>query len=264
MSETRPFSWLKAIAHSIAAGLVFFLPPVLFSAAGAVNATKAGEFAGGFVVAGLILGWLWSWSRQRGSTTISHVLLAILVAMSAYEVFVLGAGAASRAKRPSGAALEARAPSSHQTAGGVVLCQQDIGVSLPLGDVSLSPAPDLGTILRQKDPSDAVARWAFRESSGDIVVLMASSGFNSEEGLREFLKGASGAATGRAEILHQSVEWNGGRGTILLSVRQGESGRLDMRCISAANGNLACLQTIGGTEDRLAALRDRLAFGSCP
>jgi len=104
-NEHRDFSWLKALGHSIAIGCVFFLTAVAFSVAGVVNATKAGEFSGGFVMAGLILGWIWSYARPRGSSTGSQVVVVILVAMSAYQVFVLAFAAATRAKVPAVLAL---------------------------------------------------------------------------------------------------------------------------------------------------------------
>jgi hypothetical protein len=263
-NDRTRFSWLKALGHSIGLGLAFLLPAFAFSAAGVVNAEKAGEFSAGFVVSGFILGWFWSYARQRGRSAFSHLLLFVLVAMSAYQVFVLGAAAVTRSKMPAVSALEDRPPTSHQTPSGMVLCQQDIGVRLALGELSLSAAPDLGETLRRNDPNDAVARWVFRDSSGGVVVLLASRGFDSEESLRNFLSGASRAAQGRMRKVHESVEWNHDHGSFLLSFRNDEEARFDMRCVSAANGNLACLQTIGTGPDRLAALRNGLSFASCP
>lgn len=86
MNAERSFSWLKALAHSIAIASAFFLPALAFSIAGVVDATKAGEFSGGFVFAGLILGWVWSYARQRSHSTLQYSVLVILVAMSAYQV----------------------------------------------------------------------------------------------------------------------------------------------------------------------------------
>lgn len=264
LNNQRKFSWLKALGHSIAIASAFLLPGLAVAVSEAVDPTRAGEFSGGFIVSGFILGWIWSYARQNGYSTVKHILVFILVAMSAFEVFVLAAAVATR-RKSSPAALEDRPPASHQTADGVVLCQQDLGVRVPLEKVSLAPAPDLSKTLKQKDPNDAVARWVYREGSGDIVVLMAAKGFDSKESLQNFAKGAASAAERRRmEKIQDAVEWDAGHGSIVLSFRQGETAHFDMRCISAPNGDLACLQTIGSGPDRLAGLREHLSFGSCP
>ncbi|MEA2164822.1 MAG: hypothetical protein QOK37_2949 [Thermoanaerobaculia bacterium] len=264
VDDATAFSWLKALGHSVAAGAAFLLPSLALSIAGLVNATKAGEFGGGFLLPGLILGWIWSYARQRRHSALAHSLLAILVIMSAYEVAVLGIAVATRNRPPSASSIEGHSPIIHQTGDGSVLCQQDIGLRLPLEDSSLSPAPALAEALKKKDPNEEIARWVYRESSGTIVVLMAAKGFDSEESLRNFLHGASSAAEGRMVKTNESVEWNDGKGSIVLSFQQGTTARFDMRCVSAPNGNLACLQTVGSGPDRLAGLRSRLSLEGCP
>jgi hypothetical protein len=264
-NRSDSFSWLKALGHTVAIGLGFLLPAVAVSAIGGINATKAGEFAGGFIVPALILGWAWSWARQRRHQTLAHGLLFILVAMSAYEVFVLVAATMSSKEDSSAvSSLETRPPTSHDSAGGSVLCQNDIGLKLPVHPFTLTAAPDLARTLRQKDPNDAVARWAYREASGDIVVLMAAHGFDSKESLQSFAKGVSTAAAGRMTTTAESVEWSDGYGTLRVSLRQGDEARLDARCVSAANGNLVCIQTLGSGVDTLEPLRAALALGKCP
>ena len=263
MYDQKPFSWLKAFGHALAITAVFFLPSLAFSIAGVVNAVKAGEFAGGFMIPAFILGWFWSYARQRGQSTVKYLLVAVLVAMSAYEVFVLGLAAATRDKAPAVSALEKHPPALYKSASGSLLCQQDVGLKVPLGDIELSPAPDLAEALRKKDPNDAVARWVYRAGAADILVLMAAKGFDSEESLHDFARGVSGAAEGRMTKVRDTVEWSGDHGAIVLSFRQGENGSFDTRCVSATNGDLACVQTIGSGPDRLAGLRDRLSFGSC-
>lgn len=264
MNDRRSFSWLKALGHAFAIATVFLVPALGFSIAGVVDATKAGEFSGGFVMGGFILGWIWSYARQRAHSTAKSLLTFVLVAMSAYEVFVLASAAARRSKLPPVSALEKFPPTSHQTAGGLVLCQQDVGFRIALGNISLSPAPDLAETLKQIAPGDTVARWVYREESGDVVMLTAARGFHSEESLHNFAKGVSSAAGGRMTKVHESVEWASDHGTIVISLRQTEGGRFDVRCVSAANGNLACAQTMGSGPDRLANLRRDLSFGSCP
>ena len=144
-----------------------------------------------------------------------------------------------------------------------MLCQPDLGLKFVLGDIALSPVPDLAEFLRKRDPNDAVARWAYREGLGDIVVLMGAKGFDSEESLHNFARGASRAADGRMTKVSESVQWLTDHGTIALSFRQGEDAHFDMRCVSATNGDLVCVQTMGSGADRLADLRNRLGFGSC-
>jgi hypothetical protein len=263
VNDPKSFSWLKALGHAVAIAAAFAAPALALSIARVVNAEKAGEFSGGFVLFGFILGWIWSYARQRAYSTVKNVLWVILVAMSAYEVFVLGAAAMTRDKQPSLSALEKHPPAmSYQGASGLTLCQQDVGLRLHAGKIDLTPAPDLAQTLSQKNPNDAVARWVYREKSGDIIVLMAAKGFDSEESLHSFAKGAAGAAEGRMTKVRDSVEWAGDHGTIVLAFRQGQA-RFDMRCVSATNGDLVCVQTIGSGPDRLAGLRDSLGFGSC-
>ena len=263
-NDSIEFSWPKALGHSLAIGAVFFLPAIAFSVAGAVNATKAGEFSADFIIPALILGWIWSYAHQRKRNAVAQFFVVILVAMSAFEVFVLAAAAATRGKTPPVSSLERRPPTSQPTAEGPVLCQQDIGLRLPLNATGLTLAPDLAATLKKKDPDDAIARWVYRDSSNDIVVLMGATGFDSEESLRNFLQGTSRAAEGRLVKTHESVQWNDGKGSIDVSFRQGDASHFEMRCVSAANGNLACIQTIGAGPDRLAALRNGLSLDACP
>lgn len=256
------FSWLKALGHSIAWMLAFLLPSLGLSIAGVVDAEKAGEFSAGFLFAGLIFGWLWSWARQRRRTTAAAIWLFILVALSAYQVFVLAA-AAFGGRMDSVERLQTKPPVVLASQSGGVLCQQDFGLKLPLAGVSLTPAPELTTAVVEKTPSDAVTRWVYR-AGADVVVLLAARGFDSKESLQNFLDGARRTADTRNVQAEGSVEWVDGYGTILLSFEQSETARANMRCISNPEGKLACIQTISSASDPLAALRQRLELSPCP
>jgi hypothetical protein len=262
IDQSTHVSWWKAFAHATAIAIAFFVPALLLAILGMVDGETAGEFSGGFVVPAFMLGLLWSYARQTARSIVRHVVLIILVAMSAYEVFVLVAAAVNRRSQTPTSALEVHSPLLVRNAAGSDLCQQDFGFGVHLGAVSLTAAPDIAKILKEKDVNDAVARWAYREGSGDIVVLMASKGFDSKDALQNFAKGAAGAAEGRMVKVVDHVDWESDHGSISLSFRQGRS-RFDMHCVSAPNGDLGCIQTIGNGDDRLAQLRDSISVGSC-
>ena len=257
----RPFSWLKALGHSVAWMLAFLVPSLGFSIAGVVDAQKAGEFSAGFMLVGLLVGWLWSFARQRGKPTSAAVWLFILIAMSAYQVFVLAAGAA-RGRMESMESLQATPPVVLNSRSGDVLCQQDFGLKLPLAGVSMTLAPELATTLAEKNPNDAVARWVYR-AGADIVVLLAARGFDSKKSLQNFLDGAKRTASNSNVQTNGLVEWADGYGTIILSFDQGEAVRANMRCISNPDGKLACIQTISSANDPLVGLRQRLELSHC-
>jgi len=260
-NERRSFSWLKAFGHSVAWLLAFLVPSLGFSIAGVVDARKAGEFSAGFMVVGLLVGWLWSFVRQRGRATSAAVWLFILIAMSAYQVFVLAAAAGSRME--SMESLQAKPPVMLSSRSGGVLCQHDFGLKLPLAGVSVTLAPELATTLAEKNPNDAVARWVYR-AGADIVVLLAARGFDSKKSLQNFMDGTRGTASNRNVQANGSLDWADGYGTILLSFDQGEPVRANMRCISNPDGKLACIQTISSASDPLAGLRQRLELSPCP
>ena len=78
VDDPKEFSWLKALGHSVAIAAAFAAPALALSIAGVVNAEKAGEFSGGFVLAGFIFGWIWSYARQQAYSTAKNVLRVIL------------------------------------------------------------------------------------------------------------------------------------------------------------------------------------------
>lgn len=142
---------------------------------------------------------------------------------------------------------------------GPVLCQESLGLLLPLKTSALQPAPELDEKIASISEKEGLAGWAYRES-GDLVIVMGARGLDSEEGLRNFVGGFSKTVAASPGVVKtgEQIEWHGDTGTVTLAVKAPNGTRMEMRCITSPNGNLGCIQTFGADPARLEPLRTRL------
>ena len=266
MDSAKEFSWGRAVLKGLLVSVFFFVTSLPFAMLLPGAGEQIGAFSANFILPAFPLGVAWSYAQQREKRTMAAICLVALVAMSAYQVFVLGTAAMQKRgnQEPLSAGQKA-APTIKTSPESGVLCQPQFGIRLPLRGLTLTAAPDLSESMSQNSAGGRVVHWVYREADNRIVAISAARGFDSEAGLNSYVKGSTEAARTRGfEVIQQSVAWYGSHGEIVLAFR-GAGALMSTRCISATNGDLICIQTITSVDepDPLADLRKGLAFGGC-
>ena len=259
------FSWKTALLHAAIVAAVFLGVGLLFAIAGRVNAERAGQLSGGFVVPSVIVALVWSFGRQTRRSGLAYPAAALLVILLGFELIVLAQMARSSRPLPALTEADKARPVMSQTPGGTILCQSALGLRIQSGGVTLTPANDLDEKVGPSLARTNLAGWVYREAGGDIVTIMGARGFDSERSLHSLVTGFMKSASANKNIAqtNQRIDWQGDHGTVTVASDLSNGSKMAMRCVSSPNGNLGCVQTIGPDPARLELLRNSLSATGC-
>jgi hypothetical protein len=257
--------WKIAFLHGVAVAATFLGVGFLFAIAGPVNAEKAGQLSGGFVVPSLIVALVWSFGRQTRRPGVAYPAAALLVIMLGFELLILVQMVRRSRALPPLTEVDKAQPVVRQAAGSTILCQSALGLRIQSDGVTLTPAADLDQKVGASLARTNLAGWVYREAAGDIVILMGARGFDSERSLHNLVAGFMKSTSANKNIAHtnQRIDWQGDHGTVLVGADLSNGSKMAMRCVTSSNGNLGCVQTIGPDPARLEKLRDSLSSSGC-